>query len=261
MTAPTAPTQITPDMWRSLALSDAEYAQIVELLGREPMIVELGMFGSMWSEHCGYKHSRPLFGLMPTEADYVVQGPGENAGAIDIGNGLAAVFKVESHNHPSAVEPHEGAATGVGGIVRDIFTMGARPIAVLDSLRFGPLDNERNRYLFTNVVGGVGGYGNSLGIPNVGGEVFFDESYNGNPLVNAMCVGIVEISQLMRARASGTGNIVMIIGAETGRDGLHGATFASVEDPNASHRGVVQVGNPFLEKLLARGLPGTAADR
>jgi phosphoribosylformylglycinamidine synthase subunit PurL len=242
--------QITPETWRSLALSDDEFARIVELLGREPLIVELGMFGSMWSEHCGYKHSRPLFPLLPTDAEYVVQGPGENAGAVDIGNGLAAVFKVESHNHPSAVEPHQGAATGVGGIVRDIFTMGARPIAILDSLRFGPLDSERNRYLFSNVVGGIGDYGNCLGIPNVGGELFFDESYNGNPLVNAMCVGIVEISQLMRARASGVGNVVMIVGAETGRDGLHGATFASVVDPEASHRGVVQVGNPFLEKLL-----------
>ena len=246
----TATTPITPELWRSLAISDAEYAQIVELLGREPSLVELGMFGSMWSEHCGYKHSRPLFPLLPTESEIVVQGPGENAGAVDIGNGLAAVFKVESHNHPSAVEPYQGAATGVGGIVRDIFTMGARPVAVLDSLRFGPLSNDRNRYLFTNVVGGVGDYGNSLGIPNVGGEVFFDPSYDGNPLVNPMCIGIVEIDQLMRARADGTGNIVMIIGAETGRDGLHGATFASVEDPNASHRGVVQVGNPFLEKLL-----------
>jgi phosphoribosylformylglycinamidine synthase II len=246
----TATPLITRELWRSLALSDAEFAQIVDLMGREPSIVELGMFGSMWSEHCGYKHSRPLFPMLPTESDIVVQGPGENAGAIDIGGGLAAVFKVESHNHPSAVEPYQGAATGVGGIVRDIFTMGARPIAVLDSLRFGPLTSDRNRYLFTNVVGGVGDYGNSLGIPNVGGEVFFDNSYDGNPLVNAMCIGIVEIDQLMRARASGTGNTVMIIGAETGRDGLHGATFASVEDPNASHRGVVQVGNPFLEKLL-----------
>jgi phosphoribosylformylglycinamidine synthase II len=250
MTTRTETPRITPELWRSLALSDAEYHRIVELLGREPSVVELGMFGSMWSEHCGYKHSRPLFPLLPTEAEFVVQGPGENAGAVDIGNGLAAVFKVESHNHPSAVEPHQGAATGVGGIVRDIFTMGARPVAILDSLRFGPLDSERNRYLFENVVGGIGDYGNCLGIPNVGGEVYFDESYNGNPLVNAMCVGVVEISQLMRARASGVGNVVMIIGAETGRDGLHGATFASVEDPEASHRGVVQVGNPFLEKLL-----------
>jgi phosphoribosylformylglycinamidine synthase len=250
MTTRTDSPRITPEIWRSLALSDAEYARIVELLGREPSIVELGMFGSMWSEHCGYKHSRPLFPLLPTEADYVVQGPGENAGAVDIGNGLAAVFKVESHNHPSAVEPHQGAATGVGGIVRDIFTMGARPVAILDSLRFGPLHSERNRYLFANVVGGIGDYGNCLGIPNVGGEVYFDESYNGNPLVNAMCVGVVETSQLMRARASGDGNVVMIVGAETGRDGLHGATFASVDDPEASHRGVVQVGNPFLEKLL-----------
>ena len=182
---------ITAELWRSLALSDTEFAQIHELLGRDPSLVELGMFGSMWSEHCGYKHSRPLFKMLPTESDVVVQGPGENAGAVDIGNGLAAVFKVESHNHPSAVEPYQGAATGVGGIVRDIFTMGARPVAVLDSLRFGPIDNDRNRFLFTNVVGGVGDYGNSLGIPNVGGEVFFDESFTGNPLVNAMCVGIV----------------------------------------------------------------------
>ena len=247
-TATTNP--ITPELWRSLALSDTEYGQITELLGRDPSLVELGMFGSMWSEHCGYKHSRPLFKLLPTESEVVVQGPGENAGAVAIGNGMAAVFKVESHNHPSAVEPHQGAATGVGGIVRDIFTMGARPVAILDSLRFGPLDIARNRYLFTNVVAGVGDYGNSLGIPNVGGEVWFDPCYNDNPLVNAMCVGIVRIDELMRARASGTGNVVMIIGAETGRDGLHGATFASVEDPNASHRGVVQVGNPFLEKLL-----------
>ena len=241
---------IPEGLWRQFALSDAEYGQIVALLGRTPSLVELGMFGAMWSEHCGYKHSRPLLKNLPTEAAWVVQGPGENAGAVDIGGGLAVVFKVESHNHPSAVEPYEGAATGIGGIVRDIFTMGARPIALLDSLRFGPLTEPRNRYLFSNVVGGVGDYGNCLGIPNVGGEVYFDPSYDGNPLVNAMCLGIVPRDELMRARASGPGNVVMMVGAATGRDGLHGATFASVEDPSGTHRGVVQVGNPFLEKLL-----------
>lgn len=241
---------IAEGQWREVALSDSEYAQITELLGREPSLVELGMFGAMWSEHCGYKHSRPHLRTLPTDAPWVVQGPGENAGAVDIGNGLAAVFKVESHNHPSAVEPYEGAATGVGGIVRDIFTMGARPIAVLDGLRFGPLDDVRNRYLFDHVVAGIGGYGNCLGIPTVGGEVFFDASYDGNPLVNAMCVGIAPIDGIVRAKASGIGNLVVLIGAETGRDGLHGATFASVDDPEASHRGVIQVGNPFLEKQL-----------
>jgi phosphoribosylformylglycinamidine synthase len=243
-------TAIAPGAWREVALSDDEFYRIVDLLGREPSPVELGMFGAMWSEHCGYKHSRPLFPRFPTDAPWVIQGPGENAGAIDIGDGLAAVFKVESHNHPSAVEPYEGAATGVGGIVRDIFTMGARPIALLNSLRFGPLTEPRNRYLFDNVVGGIGGYGNCLGIPTVGGEVFFDQSFSGNPLVNAMCIGIVQHDGIVRAKASGIGNLIMLIGADTGRDGLHGATFASVDDPEASHRGVVQVGNPFLEKLL-----------
>lgn len=242
--------EIPEGAWREVALSDDEYRQIRALLGRTPSPVELGMFGAMWSEHCGYKHSRPLLKHLPTEAPWVVQGPGENAGAVAIGDGLAVVFKVESHNHPSAVEPYQGAATGVGGIVRDIFTMGARPIALLDGLRFGPLDLARNRYLYANVVAGIGGYGNCLGIPTVGGDLFFDESYNGNPLVNAMCVGLVTTDDLTRASASGPGNVIMIIGAETGRDGLHGATFASVDDPEASHRGVIQVGNPFLEKLL-----------
>src|SRR6266545_3072115 len=245
---------IAPGQWREVALSDAEYFQIVELLGREPTPVELGMFGAMWSEHCGYKHSRPLLRRLPTEAPWVLQGPGENAGAIDVGDGLAVVFKVESHNHPSAVEPYQGAATGVGGIVRDIFTMGARPIAILDSLRFGPLDDPqrgaRNRYLFTKVVGGVGHYGNCIGVSNAGGEVVFAKSYTENPLVNAMCVGVAQADKLVSARASGTGNSVLLVGADTGRDGLHGATFASVDDPQASHRGVVQVGDPFREKLL-----------
>ncbi|MEA2531121.1 MAG: phosphoribosylformylglycinamidine synthase subunit PurL, partial [Thermomicrobiales bacterium] len=241
---------VAPGQWREVALSDEEYYQIVELLGREPTPVELGMFGAMWSEHCGYKHSRPLLKRFPTEAPWVLEGPGENAGAVDVGEGYAIVFKVESHNHPSAVEPYQGAATGVGGIVRDIFTMGARPIAILDSLRFGPLAESRNRYLFDNVVGGIGGYGNCLGIPTVGGELFFDPSFSGNPLVNAMCVGVARHDGIMRAKASGPGNIIVLIGADTGRDGLHGATFASVEDPESSHRGVIQVGNPFLEKLL-----------
>ncbi len=241
---------IAPGAWREVALSDAEYDRICELLGREPRPVELGMFGAMWSEHCGYKHSRPLLKRLPTEAPWVLEGPGENAGAIDVGDGWAVVFKVESHKHPSAVEPYQGAATGVGGIVRDIFTMGARPIATLNALRFGPLDQPRNQYLFDNVVGGIGGYGNCLGIPTVGGEVFFDESYNGNPLVNAMSIGVTRHDAIMRAKASGPGNVIMVIGADTGRDGLHGATFASVDDPEASHRGVIQVGNPFLEKLL-----------
>lgn len=235
---------------REVALTRDEYAQIVGLLDREPTPVELGMFGAMWSEHCGYKNSRPLLKLFPSEGARVLQGPGENAGAVDIGDGLAVVFKIESHNHPSAVEPYEGAATGVGGIVRDIFTMGARPIALLNSLRFGPLDQARNRYLFRGVVGGIGGYGNSLGIPTVAGDIFFDDAYSGNPLVNAMCVGIVQHESLMRAEASGVGNLVVLVGADTGRDGIHGATFASVENPEESHRGVVQVGNPFLEKLL-----------
>jgi len=239
---------------RDVALTRVEYDQIVELLGREPSAVELGMFGSMWSEHCGYKNSRPVLKRFPTSGSRVLQGPGENAGAVDIGDGQAVVFKIESHNHPSAVEPYQGAATGVGGIVRDIFTMGARPIAILDSLRFGPLSEPRARYLFGNVVGGIAGYGNSLGIPTVGGDLFFDPGYAGNPLVNAMCVGTIEASKLMRAKASGVGNAIVLVGAATGRDGIHGASgLASLADPTARFaelRPAVQVGNPFLEKLL-----------
>ncbi|HMM42931.1 MAG TPA: phosphoribosylformylglycinamidine synthase subunit PurL, partial [Thermomicrobiales bacterium] len=256
---------VTDAVLREVALTRAEYDQVVALLGREPTQVELGMFGAMWSEHCGYKNSRPLLKHFPTTGERVLQGPGENAGAVDIGDGLAVVFKIESHNHPSAVEPYQGAATGVGGIVRDIFTMGARPIALLNSLRFGPLDRPRNRYLFGGVVGGIGGYGNCLGIPTVAGDIFFDERYSGNPLVNAMCVGIVPHEKIMRATASGVGNLVVLVGADTGRDGIHGATFASVENPEESHRGVVQVGNPFLEKLLleacleALDVPGVVA--
>jgi phosphoribosylformylglycinamidine synthase len=242
--------QVTPEILAEVALTEDEYRLIVERLGREPNAVELGMFGAMWSEHCGYKNSRPLIKRLPTSGPRVVQGPGENAGAVDIGEGLVAVLKIESHNHPSAVEPFQGAATGVGGIVRDIFTMGARPVAILDSLRFGPLEEPRNRYLFHGVVGGIGWYGNCLGIPTVAGDIFFDPGYSANPLVNAMCVGVARRDALMRARASGPGNLVLLVGADTGRDGIHGATFASLEDPEKSHRGVVQVGNPFLEKLL-----------
>jgi phosphoribosylformylglycinamidine synthase len=236
----------------AVALKRDEYDLIVQLLGREPNHLELGMFGAMWSEHCGYKNSRPLLKLFPTSGPHVLQGPGENAGAVAIGDGLAAVFKIESHNHPSAVEPFQGAATGVGGILRDIFTMGARPMAILDSLRFGLLDDARTRYLFGGVVAGIAHYGNCIGIPTVGGEIAFDPAYAGNPLVNAMCVGVIDADRLMRAAASGTGNLLMLVGADTGRDGILGASFASVELDAASEerRPAVQVGNPFLEKLL-----------
>ena len=235
---------------RAFGLLPAEYELIVGRLGREPNPVELGILGAMWSEHCSYKHSRKLLRQLPTTGRRVVQGPGENAGAVDIGDGLAVVLKMESHNHPSAVEPFQGSATGVGGILRDIFTMGARPIAILDSLRFGAFDDARTRFLLNGVIGGVGHYGNCFGTPTVGGEISFDQGYAGNPIVNAMCVGLVPTDQLMRARASGPGNVLLLVGADTGRDGLQGAAFASNEDPEASHRGVVQVGNPFLEKLL-----------
>ena len=242
-------------------LTDSEYALVVEALRRPPNTVELGMFGAMWSEHCAYKHSRPLLGRLPSTGERVLVGPGENAGAIDIGDGLAVVFKVESHNHPSAVEPYQGAATGVGGIIRDIFTMGARPLALLNSLRFGPLEAEekaddpaaaRNRYLFGGVVGGIAGYGNCIGIPDVGGEVTFDTSYSGNPIVNAMCVGIARHDEITLARAAGTGNVLLLVGASTGRDGIQGASFASatLDDDREERRPAVQVGNPFLEKLL-----------
>ena len=237
----------------AVALTRDEYQRIVRLFGRAPNDVELGLFGAMWSEHCGYKNSRPLLNRFPTSGSRVLLKAGaENAGAVDLGDGLAVVMKIESHNHPSAVEPYQGAATGVGGIVRDIFTMGARPVALLDSLRFGPLSEPRNRYLFTGIVAGVGGYGNCLGIPTVGGEIYFDASYSGNPLVNAMCVGLIEADRLIPARAEGAGNPVLVVGASTGRDGIHGATFASVELDEASEerRPAVQVGNPFTEKLL-----------
>ncbi len=239
----------------AVALSRAEYELLVQQLGREPNEVELGMFGSLWSEHCGYKNSKPLLKLFPSGGDHILTKVGaENAGAIDIGDGLCIVMKVESHNHPSAIEPYQGAATGVGGIVRDIFAMGAYPIALLDSLRFGLPDDPQNRYLFNGVVGGIGGYGNCLGIPTVGGEVVFSSSYNGNPLVNAMCVGFAETKKLLSAKAQGEGNVLLLAGSDTGRDGIHGASgLASRTDPEARFeemRPAVQVGNPFMEKLL-----------
>jgi phosphoribosylformylglycinamidine synthase subunit PurL len=234
-------------------LKPSEYERVLDLLGREPNELELALFGAMWSEHCCYKSSRRLLGQLPKDGPRVLVKAGEeNAGVVDVGDGWAIAMKIESHNHPSAVEPYQGAATGVGGIVRDIFTMGARPIALLNSLRFGPPDEPRNRYLLARVVAGIGDYGNCLGIPTVGGELFFDDSYRGNPLVNAMCVGLLRQDQLTRSAASGAGNLLLLIGNRTGRDGLHGATFASanLEGEGLDKRPSVQVGSPFLEKLL-----------
>jgi phosphoribosylformylglycinamidine synthase II len=229
-----------------------EFQRIVEMLGREPSLTELGIFSVMWSEHCSYKSSRVHLKTLPTTGPRVLQGPGENAGAVDIGDGLAAVFKIESHNHPSFIEPYQGAATGVGGIIRDIFTMGARPIALLDSLRFGSLETPLVRRTLSGVVAGIAGYGNSIGIPTVGGEVGFDESYTGNPLVNVFCLGIARADEIIKAAASGAGNPVYYVGAKTGRDGIHGATMASAEfdEKSAEKRPAVQVGDPFMEKLL-----------
>ena len=245
--------EITPEVVADHGLSPDEYERVRTIMGRDPTFTELGVFSAMWSEHCGYKNSKRLLRLLPTKAPWVIQGPGENAGVIDVGDGYALAFKIESHNHPSAVEPYQGAATGVGGILRDIFTMGARPVAVLDSLRFGDLDSGRVRYLFGGVVRGVGDYGNCVGIPNVGGEVQFDRGYEGNPIVNAMCLGLMKHEDLITASASGTGSPLMAVGARTGRDGIHGATFASEElseDSDESSRPQVQVGDPFTEKLL-----------
>ncbi|MHB1404269.1 MAG: phosphoribosylformylglycinamidine synthase subunit PurL [Desulfitobacteriaceae bacterium] len=241
-----------PRIWREMGLTDEEYERVKVLMGREPNELEVGIFGVMWSEHCSYKTSKPILRRFPTEGPQVLQGPGENAGIVDIGDGLAVVFKMESHNHPSALEPYQGAATGVGGILRDVFTMGARPIAVLDPLRFGPLEEENTRRLVRGVVEGIGGYGNSIGIPTVAGDVYFHESYRGNPLVNAMAVGLLEHRHIAKGVASGVGNPVMVVGARTGRDGIHGATFASVElsEESEAKRSAVQVGDPFMEKLL-----------
>ncbi len=234
-------------------LTDEEYRMIEEdILGRMPNYTETGLFSVMWSEHCSYKNSKPVLRKFPTSGPHVLQGPGEGAGIVDIGDGLAVVFKAESHNHPSAVDPYEGAATGVGGIIRDIFSMGARPIALLDSLRFGELDNPRTKYLLEEVVAGIGGYGNCIGIPTVGGEIAFDPCYEGNPLVNAMCVGLIEHKHIQKGQAAGVGNSIMYVGAKTGRDGIHGATFASEEfnQEEEQQRSAVQVGDPFMEKLL-----------
>src|SRR5215813_7375234 len=243
---------ITPDVLERHGLKADEYDQIVRRLGREPNLTELGIFSVMWSEHCSYKSSRIHLKTLPTKGPQVLQGPGENAGAVRIGDGLAAVFKIESHNHPSFIEPYQGAATGVGGIIRDIFTMGARPIALMNSLRFGSLDVAGTRRLLDGVVAGIAGYGNSIGIPTVGGEIAFEPSYAGNPLVNVFCLGIAKASDIIKGIASGAGNAVYYVGAKTGRDGIHGATMASAEfdEKSAEKRPAVQVGDPFMEKLL-----------
>jgi len=241
------------DILDELAISSAEYEVIVERLGREPNHLELGLFGSLWSEHCGYKHSKPLLKLFASDNPRLLVNPGEeNAGVVDIGDGYAIVFKIESHNHPSAIEPYQGAATGIGGIVRDIFAMGARPIALLNSLRFGPLVNERNKYIFDGVVSGISGYGNCIGVPNIGGEVVFAECYSGNPLVNAMCIGLLRVDELVKATSGSSGNLLILAGSGTGKDGIHGASglaSRSFEDEREL-RPTVQVGNPFLEKIL-----------
>ena len=244
---------VTKEILDEIALSRAEYDMIVDRLDREPNPVELGMFGALWSEHCGYKHSRPLLRLFPSRSPRVLSQSGaENAGAVDIGDGLAVVFKVESHNHPSAVEPLQGAATGVGGIVRDILAMGARPIALLNSLRFGPLDSAQNRHLFRGVVEGISWYGNCIGVPDVAGEIYFDDSYSQNPLVNAMCVGLVSTDKLASAAAGQSGSVLLLVGADTGRDGIHGASGLASRtfEEEQELRPTVQVGNPFLEKVL-----------
>ncbi len=240
-------------IYREWGLSDDEYAKISDdILGRLPNFTETGIFSVMWSEHCSYKNSKPVLRKFPTEGPQVLQGPGEGAGIVDIGDGQAVVFKAESHNHPSAVEPYEGAATGIGGILRDIFSMGARPIASLNSLRFGELDDERTRYLFDQAVEGISDYGNTIGIPTVGGDIAFDDAYKENPLVNAMSVGLINHENMQKGLASGVGNTIMYVGAATGRDGIHGATFASEEfdDSVEQERSAIQAGDPFLEKLV-----------
>jgi phosphoribosylformylglycinamidine synthase II len=244
--------RITSALVAEHGLNADEFQRLVRMLGREPTFTELGIISALWSEHCSYKHSRPLLKTLPTEGPQVLQGPGENAGVVSVGDGLAVAFKIESHNHPSAVEPYQGAATGVGGILRDVFTMGARPIAMLNSLRFGSLDNARVRYLFAGVVKGIGDYGNCVGIPTVAGDIVFDPAYETNPLVNAMCVGVMKESELITAKAEGIGNPIIAVGARTGRDGIHGASFASEDLSEASDakRPRVQVGDPFTEKLL-----------
>jgi phosphoribosylformylglycinamidine synthase II len=243
---------VTPQLVQEHNLTPDEYARIEALLGRAPTFAELGIFSALWSEHCSYKHSKPVLKTFPTTGPQVVQGPGENAGVLRLPDGWAVAFKIESHNHPSAVEPYQGAATGAGGILRDVFTMGARPVALLNSLRFGPLDDARNRYLFAGAVRGIGDYGNCVGVPTLGGEVDFAPGYGGNPLVNAMCVGVLKEKDLITAAAHGVGNVLLVVGSRTGRDGIHGAAFASEELTRESERRrpQVQVGDPFTEKLL-----------
>ena len=253
--SPPAPPTGVPGIDRAveLGLTEPEYARIRELIGREPNQVELAMFSLLWSEHCAYKHSRKLLRRLPTEGERVLMGPGENAGAVDIGAGYAIAFKVESHNHPSAVEPFQGAATGVGGILRDVFALGARPIAVLDSLRFGELDSERSRYLLDGAVRGIGHYGNSIGVPTVGGEIYFEPPYEQNCLVNAMCVGLARTEEMVRAAAAGVGNTVVLMGASTGRDGIGGASVlasAELDSEDETKRPSVQIGDPFEESKL-----------
>ena len=243
---------VTPETVRAHGLTDREYAEILRLLGREPNLTELGVFSVMWSEHCSYKSSRKHLKRLPTRGARVIHGPGENAGVMDIGDGLAVVFKIESHNHPSFIEPYQGAATGVGGILRDVFTMGARPVASLNSLRFGSVRHPGTAYLVNGVVGGIGGYGNCVGVPTVGGEVYFDECYDGNILVNAFTLGLVERDRIFTGKARGSGNPVVYVGSRTGRDGVHGATMASASfsEESEQRRPTVQVGDPFTEKLL-----------
>lgn len=249
---PTAEQIAEQKIYRQFGVTDSEYELICGFLGRKPNYVEIGVFSVMWSEHCSYKNSKPVLKKFPTTGPRVLMGPGEGAGIVDIGDNQAVVFKIESHNHPSAIEPYQGAATGVGGIIRDIFSMGARPVALLNSLRFGPLTSERVKYLFEHVVSGIAGYGNCIGIPTVAGEVMFDESYEGNPLVNAMCVGLIDHDKIQRGVAGGVGNPVFYVGPATGRDGIHGATFASEEltEESEAKRPAVQVGDPFMEKLV-----------
>lgn len=251
-TEPTATHIREQRLYATMGLTDDEYALVVSLLGRDPNYTEIGLFSVMWSEHCSYKNSKPVLRKFPTTGKHVLQGPGEGAGIVDIGDGQAVAFKIESHNHPSAIEPYQGAATGVGGIIRDIFSMGARPVALLNSLRFGDLNESRVKHLFGHVVSGIAGYGNCVGIPTVGGEVAFDPAYAGNPLVNAMCVGLIRHEDIQKGIAEGVGNSVMYVGATTGRDGIHGATFASEElgEDADEKRPAVQVGDPFMEKLL-----------
>ncbi|HVE69208.1 MAG TPA: phosphoribosylformylglycinamidine synthase subunit PurL, partial [Solirubrobacteraceae bacterium] len=237
----------------ALGLTEAEYELVVEKLGRPPNQVELAMFSLLWSEHCAYKHSKRLLGQLPTEGEHLLMGPGENAGAVDVGGGLACAFKVESHNHPSAVEPFQGAATGVGGILRDVFAVGARPIAVLDSLRFGEPSSGRSRYLLDRAVAGIGHYGNSIGVPTVGGEVYFEAPYEQNCLVNAMCLGLAPHERLTRSAAAGPGNVLVLMGASTGRDGIGGASVlasAELDEADEAKRPSVQIGDPFEEKKV-----------